>query len=256
MTVPAIELKQVHKAFGAKEVLKGVSLTVDHGDSCAIIGGSGSGKSVTLKCMLGLTGFDRGSIAVDGQDLGRNGTDAHMSKFGVLFQGGALFDSMTVWRNVAFRQLRGPGRRPEAEGRKLAVEKLEHVGLGPEVVDLYPSELSGGMQRRVGLARAIAADPDYLFFDEPTTGLDPVTASVINNLIRTIVNRSAITAVTISHDLSSIRTIADRVAMIRGGKICWEGDVTDLGRSGNHYVEQFVRGSAHLLDNIAPGQRA
>ncbi len=243
-----IALENVHKAFGANQVLRGVTLEVDRGESLVIIGGSGTGKSVTLKCILGLVRPDTGVIRLEGRDVaGRvSGAerDAFLARFGMLFQGGALFDSLSVWQNVAFRLLRGSLKRPKAEAREIAVEKLRRVGLKPEVADLYPAELSGGMQKRVGLARAIAAEPEIIFFDEPTTGLDPIMAGVINELIREIVVEMGATAITITHDMSSVRAIADKVAMLHGGKVRWSGPVAQMDASGDPYVEQFITGSA------------
>ncbi len=186
-----------------------------------VIGGSGTGKSVLLKCILGLVHHDGGTIRLDGQDVTRAERDPFLARFGMLFQGGALFDSLRVWENVAFRLMRGASARPKAEAREIAVEKLRRVGLGPQVADLFPAELSGGMQKRVGLARAIAAEPEIIFFDEPTTGLDPIMAGVINDLIREIVVEMGATAMTITHDMSSVRAIADQVAMLHAGRIQW-----------------------------------
>ena len=239
-----IALSDVHKAFGPKQVLRGLTLEVGRGESCAVIGGSGTGKSVCLKCILGLVAPDSGTIRVDGRDVGQGDRDAFLARFGMLFQGGALFDSMSVWQNVAFRLLRGDQKRPRREAREIAVEKLRRVGLTPEVADLYPSELSGGMQKRVGLARAIAAEPAIIFFDEPTTGLDPIMAGVINDLIREIVTEMGATAVTITHDMSSVRAIADRVAMLHAGKIRWHGPASEIDRADDPYLRQFVSGSA------------
>ena len=239
-----IELDDVHKAFGANRVLRGVTLTVGTGESLVVIGGSGTGKSVLLKCVLGLVEPDAGTIRLDGQDIRTAERDAFLARFGMLFQGGALFDSLRVWENVAFRLLRGSLRRPKDEARAVAVEKLRRVGLGPETADLYPAELSGGMQKRVGLARAIAADPQVIFFDEPTTGLDPIMAGVINALIREIVTEMGATAVTITHDMSSVRAIADTVAMLHGGVIRWTGPVGRMDDSGDAYVDQFIHGRA------------
>lgn len=239
-----ITLQQVTKSFGANAVLRGVDLHVPKGQSMVVIGGSGTGKSVLIKCVLGLVAPDSGTITVDGQDVTRVPRDAFLARFGMLFQGGALFDSLPVWQNVAFRLLRGSLARPRAEARDIALAKLRRVGLGPDVADLYPAELSGGMQKRVGLARAIAADPAIIFFDEPTTGLDPIMAGVINELIREIVTEMGATAVTITHDMSSVRAIADRVAMLHGGKVRWTGPVADLDTSGDPYVDQFIHGRA------------
>ena len=239
-----IRLDNVHKAFGGKQVLRGVTLEVPKGESMVIIGGSGSGKSVTLKCILGLVPPDSGLITLDGQPVDAGDRDAFLARFGMLFQGAALFDSLTVWQNVAFRLLRGHLKRPKAEARAIAIEKLRRVGLGPETADLYPAELSGGMQKRVGLARAIAADPEVIFFDEPTTGLDPIMAGVINELIREIVVEMGATAITITHDMTSVRAIADDVAMLHDGVIKWSGLVAEMDDSPDPYLQQFIHGSA------------
>lgn len=239
-----IELREVHKHFGANRVLQGVNLTVDSGTSMVIIGGSGTGKSVLLKCILGLVRPDQGTITLDGQDVTRADRDAFLARFGMLFQGGALFDSLKVWENVAFRLMRGAKALPKDRAREIAVEKLRRVGLKPATADLYPAELSGGMQKRVGLARAIAAEPEIIFFDEPTTGLDPIMAGVINELIREIVTEMGATAMTITHDMTSVRAIADTVAMLHGGVIRWTGPVADLDVTPDPYVQQFIYGRA------------
>ncbi|MCK4712464.1 MAG: ATP-binding cassette domain-containing protein [Marinosulfonomonas sp.] len=239
-----ITLTDVHKAFGANKVLRGVNLTIPKGESMVIIGGSGTGKSVALKCVLGLVVPDQGTITVGGEDVTKVERDAFLARFGMLFQGGALFDSLTVWQNVAFRLLHGSLKRPKDEAREIAIEKLRRVGLKPEVADLFPAELSGGMQKRVGLARAIAAEPEIIFFDEPTTGLDPIMAGVINELIREIVVEMGATAMTITHDMSSVRAIADKVAMLHDGVIQWTGPVADMDDSGDPYLDQFIHGRA------------
>ncbi|SMP30378.1 ABC transporter ATP-binding protein [Shimia sagamensis] len=239
-----IQFDNVHKRFGPKQVLQGVNLEIAKGSSMVIIGGSGTGKSVMLKSVLGLIIPESGSITVDGQNATQGDRDAFLARFGMLFQGGALFDSMTVWQNVAFRLLRGSLKRPKDEAREIAIEKLRRVGLTPDVADLYPSELSGGMQKRVGLARAIAAEPEIIFFDEPTTGLDPIMSGVINDLIREIVVEMGATAMTITHDMSSVRAIADNVAMLHGGVIQWTGPVSQMDASGDPYLTQFISGSA------------
>jgi phospholipid/cholesterol/gamma-HCH transport system ATP-binding protein len=239
-----ITLTDIHKSFGSKQVLRGVDLHIPRGESMVIIGGSGTGKSVTLKCVLGLVTPDQGRIEVDGQNAARAERDAFLARFGMLFQGGALFDSMPVWQNVAFRLLRGSLKRPRNEAREIAVEKLRRVGLSPDVADLYPGELSGGMQKRVGLARAIAAEPEIIFFDEPTTGLDPIMAGVINDLIREIVVEMGATAMTITHDMTSVRAIADKVAMLHDGVIKWSGPVAEMDASGDPYLDQFIHGRA------------
>ncbi|MBT0956353.1 ATP-binding cassette domain-containing protein [Alphaproteobacteria bacterium KMM 3653] len=239
-----ITLDNIHKAFGPNKVLQGVDLTIPKGESMVIIGGSGTGKSVTLKCILGLIQPDEGTITVDGQNAAKGDREAFLTRFGMLFQGGALFDSLPVWQNVSFRLLRGALKRPKSEAREIAIEKLRRVGLKPEVADLFPSELSGGMQKRVGLARAIAADPEIIFFDEPTTGLDPIMAGVINDLIREIVTEMGATAMTITHDMSSVRAIADHVAMLHDGRVQWTGPIAGLDTADDAHVQQFIHGRA------------
>ena len=239
-----IRLLDVHKSFDNNAVLKGVNLEVEKGKSMVIIGGSGTGKSVTLKCVLGLIAQDQGTILVDGQDAARAERDAFLARFGMLFQGGALFDSLSVWQNVAFRLLNGALKQPPEEARQIAIDKLRRVGLGADVADKFPAELSGGMQKRVGLARAIAAEPEIIFFDEPTTGLDPIMAGVINDLIREIVVEMGATAMTITHDMSSVRAIADEVAMLHDGVIQWSGPIADIDQSGDPFLDQFIHGRA------------
>jgi len=239
-----IELQNVHKSFGSNHVLRGVDVSVNKGKSLVIIGGSGTGKSVTIKCILGLVKPDQGKIFVDGQDVNSAERDAFLARFGMLFQGGALFDSLTIWQNVAFRLLRGRLKKPQDEARAIAIEKLRRVGLKADVADKFPSELSGGMQKRVGLARAIAAEPEIIFFDEPTTGLDPIMSGVINDLIREIVVEMGATAITITHDMSSVRAIADQVAMLHEGKIRWSGSIKDMDQSGDPFLSQFINGRA------------
>ena len=246
MTDLKIQLKTVEKAFGKNHVLNGVDLDVPKGASTVIIGGSGSGKSVMLKCILGLIHPDRGSILVDGREvtnLGAKDRDETLRKFGMLFQSAALFDSLPVWENVAFGLIQGR-RMDRKDAYKTAVEKLEAVGLNEDVGRRFPAELSGGMQKRVGLARAIAANPEIIFFDEPTTGLDPIMADVINDLIVKTVKDIGATALPITHDMASVRKIADYVAMIYKGKIVWSGPIDKLDNSGNEYVDQFINGRA------------
>lgn len=241
-----IEIRGLHKAFGAKHVLNGLDLEVGVGESVVVIGGSGSGKSVTLKCVLGLLQADKGSIRVDGEEVvGLRGAERErvLRKFGMLFQGSALFDSLRVWENVAFGLIQGRGMERE-QAKEVALRKLGAVGLGPEVGELGPAELSGGMQKRVALARAIATEPEIIFFDEPTTGLDPIMADVINGLVRKCVNDLGATALSITHDMASARKIGDRIAMIYDGRIVWSGPVEEIDRSGNAYVEQFINGRA------------
>ncbi len=243
-TKPILELKNVHKAFGPKQVLRGVDLTVAQGQSLVVIGGSGTGKSVTIKCALGLLKPDEGEISFDGEAVSNRKTlDTIRRRTGMLFQGGALFDSLTVWENVSFALLYRDhvGR---AEAKKRAIENLAKVRLPASAADLRTGELSGGMQKRVALARAIIANPDLIFFDEPTTGLDPITADAVNNLIVEQVKALGAAAITITHDMASVRKIADEVAMLHEGRIIWRGPVADLDKSGNAHVDQFVNGRA------------
>jgi len=239
-----IELRGLHKSFGQNHVLAGVDLSIERGKSMVIIGGSGTGKSVLLKSILGLITPDQGQILVDGQDVTQADRDAFLARFGMLFQGGALFDSLPVWQNIAFRLMRGSLKRPKDEARAIAIEKLRRVGLKADVADRFPAELSGGMQKRVSLARAIAAEPEIIFFDEPTTGLDPIMSGVINDLIREIVVDMGATAMTITHDMTSVRTIADDIAMLHAGRIQWTGPVGDMDQSGDPYIDQFINGRA------------
>jgi phospholipid/cholesterol/gamma-HCH transport system ATP-binding protein len=241
---PRIELRGLHKAFGANRVLAGVDLKVMPGESLVIIGGSGTGKSVTLKCILGILPPDRGEILIDGRPIAEIDRRDFLRQFGMLFQGGALFDSLPVWRNVAFRLLQSRQAPVRAAARATAIAKLARVGLGPETADLYPAELSGGMQKRVGLARAIATDPRLIFFDEPTAGLDPIMAGVINDLIRELVEEMGATAVTITHDMTTVRTVADHVAMLHAGVVRWSGPIEDMETCGDPYVDQFIHGRA------------
>jgi len=241
-----IQLIDLHKSFGPKTVLDGVSLDVGKAESMVIIGGSGSGKSVTLKCMLGLMTPDQGSILIDGEEVvGMRARDRErvMKKFGMLFQGGALFDSLPIWENVAFGLIEGQGMK-RSVARDKAIETLAQVGLGKDVANLSPSELSGGMQKRVALARAIACEPEIIFFDEPTTGLDPIMGDVINDLIVKCVKDLGATAVTITHDMHSARKISDRMAMLYKGKLIWVGRTSEVDRADNAYVDQFIHGRA------------
>ena len=244
--LPKIEVRNLRKAFGAKRVLEGLDIDVGAGESLVVIGGSGTGKSVLIKCILGLLKADGGSIKVDGEDvLGAEADrrEAINRKFGMLFQGSALFDSLPVWENVAFGLLAGKGLDRKL-AREKAIEKLAQVGLGSDVAVLSPSELSGGMQKRVALARAIATEPDIVLFDEPTTGLDPIMADVINNLIIKTTRDMGATALTITHDMASARKIAHRIAMLYEGRIIWVGPVSEITRSGDERVDQFIHGRA------------
>ena len=239
-----IEVRGLKKAFGPKVVLDGLDLEVGRNESLVVIGGSGTGKSVLIKNMIGILRPDGGSIKIDGEETaGVTGParDRVSQKFGMLFQSSALFDGMSVWRNVAFRLMDGHGLS-ESEAKDLAIEKLAQVGLGPSIAEMSPADLSGGMQKRVGLARAIATAPEILFFDEPTTGLDPIMGDVINDLIVKCVRELGASALTITHDMSSARKIADRIAMLYKGKIIWHGPVADIDTCGNDYVDQFIHG--------------
>ena len=244
MTTPKIRVRGLRKAFGGKQVLDGIDFDLAAGTSLVVIGGSGSGKSVLIKCILGLIEPDEGSIEIDGQDLLRappEARDAARARIGMLFQNGALFDSLPVWENVAFGLL-AERRVTRSDARVRAAGVLGQVGLAPSVGDLYPAELSGGMQKRVALARAIASTPDMLFFDEPTTGLDPIMGAVIDGLIVDCVKRLGSTAIAITHDMASARRIGDRAAMLFGGKLVWQGDASGLMDSGNPLVDQFTHG--------------
>ncbi|HEX4079759.1 MAG TPA: ATP-binding cassette domain-containing protein [Rhizomicrobium sp.] len=244
--VPKVELRGVKKRFGSKVVLDGLDLVIPRGESLVVIGGSGTGKSVMIKCVLGILHAEAGQIFVDGQEVthlrGRR-RDAVLGQFGMLFQGSALFDSLPVWENVAFGLIQGRGLS-RARAKEIAIDRLAKVGLGPEVGALWPAELSGGMQKRVGLARAIAAEPDIIFFDEPTTGLDPIMADVINDLIVSTVKDLGVTALSITHDIASARKISSRIAMLYQGRIIWQGPTAEIDSSGNPFVDQFIHGRA------------
>ncbi|MGE3334492.1 MAG: ABC transporter ATP-binding protein [Rhodospirillaceae bacterium] len=243
---PKISLKDVKKSFGEKKVLDGVTLDIAKGESVVVIGGSGTGKSVLLKCILGILLADSGTIEVDGHDVTRlrpADREAVNKKFGMLFQGGALFDSLPVWENVAFGLIQAE-HMSRKDAKEKAIETLGKVGLSADVATLLPVELSGGMQKRVGLARAIASAPEIVFFDEPTTGLDPIMGDVINDLIVSTVRKQGITALSITHDMHSAKKIGDRIAMLYHGKLIWVGDAKTVDASGNEYVDQFVHGRA------------
>ncbi len=242
----AIRLKDIHKSFDNKRVLKGIDLHVDHGESLVVIGGSGSGKSVMLRCVLGLLAPDQGIVEINSQDVTHlNSTLAQKARrhMGMLFQNAALFDSLLVWENVAFVLLH-LHKMPKPKARLIAIDKLARVGLDEHTADLKPVELSGGMKKRVALARAIADDPKILLFDEPTTGLDPITADVINDLIAATAHDLGASVLSITHDMASARKIADRIAMIYDGRIIWAGAIENIDQSGNEYVDQFIHGRA------------
>ena len=255
MAETKIKLTNVYKSFGKKKVLRGLNLEIKKGESLVVIGGSGTGKSVLIKCIQGLLTPENGSITVDDQEvvgIDESEKEALHSKMGMLFQGGALFDSLSVWENVAFDLLENKGYK-KADAKAEAIRVLRSVGLDPEVADLAPdpevadlapAELSGGMQKRVGLARAIISKPEIIFFDEPTTGLDPIMADVINDLIVESVKGLGATALTITHDMSSARKIADRIAMLYKGEIIWQGTVKEMDETENPYVVQFINGNS------------
>ena len=239
-----IEIRNLSKAFGKKVVLDGIDLDVKRGESLVVIGGSGTGKSVLIKCIQGLLNADSGSIKVDEEEVvgaPRKQVEAMHTKMGMLFQGGALFDNLSVWQNVAFGLIENQNM-PKKQAKNEAIRVLRQVGLAPDVADLSPSELSGGMQKRVGLARAIATKPEIIFFDEPTTGLDPIMSDVINDLIIESVKGLGATALTITHDMASARKIADKIAMLYKGKIIWQGTVKEMDKTDNPYVRQFING--------------
>lgn len=247
MSEAKIKITNLHKAFGKKVVLDGVDLEVEKGESLVVIGGSGTGKSVLIKCVQGLLQPDSGSILIDGEEtVGADEKEQNRlhSKMGMLFQGGALFDSLRIWENVAFGLIENQ-KMPRKQACTEAIRILRQVGLAPDVADSYPSELSGGMQKRVSLARAIATKPEIIFFDEPTTGLDPIMADVINDLIIESAKGLGATALTITHDMASARKIADKIAMLYKGKIIWQGTVKELDKTENEYVRQFINGSSH-----------
>jgi phospholipid/cholesterol/gamma-HCH transport system ATP-binding protein len=244
MSQPKIIVENLTKSFGDKQVLSGINFEVAKGQSLVILGGSGSGKSVCIKLIASLMRPSSGSIKVDGVEVSNiknKDRDVLMEKFGFLFQGGALFDSLPVWENVAFRLVHS-NKMNKKDAKEIAIEKLKSVGLSAKVADLYPSELSGGMQKRAALARAVAANPEIIFFDEPTTGLDPIMADVINDLIIANSKKLGATTISITHDMHSARRIADKIAMLYEGRIIWFGDVKDIDNSGNPYLDQFING--------------
>ncbi|MDB3952333.1 ATP-binding cassette domain-containing protein [Alphaproteobacteria bacterium] len=246
MITPKIKLTNVHKRFGDNVVLNGVDLEIMPGESMVIIGGSGTGKSVSIKCILGLLTPDEGNVEIDGHsvlELSTSERNAVNAKIGMLFQHAALFDSLSVWENVAFGLIEGEGMSAE-EAKEIAMEKLAAVGLTENVATMYPADLSGGMRKRVGLARAIAINPEIIFFDEPTTGLDPIMGDIINDLIVDITHDVGATGLSITHDMASARKIADKIAMLYRGKIIWVGLVEDLDTADNSFLQQFIRGDA------------
>ena len=244
MTRARIEIRQLRKAFGSKRVLRGLDLDLLDSESLVVIGASGTGKSVLIKTIVGLLAPDSGSIRLDGTEIASvSGTarDRVNRKIGMLFQGAALFDSLTLWENVAFRLTPVHGR---SDARRMAVELLAEVGLGADAADRYPAQISAGAQKRVGLARAIASRPEILFFDEPTTGIDPLMGDIVDRLIVKCVRELGATALTITHDMESARRIGDRIVMLHEGAAIWAGGVDEVGSSGNAVVDGFVRGRA------------
>lgn len=247
MTQPIIEVRNLYKAFGPNHVLNGISFTLHEKESLVIIGGSGTGKSVLIKCILGLLNPDQGEILIKGQDISRMRTAERremLTHFGMLFQGGALFDSMTVAENIAFGLVQGKGM-DKKDARAIALEKIKAVDLDESVADIYPAELSGGMQKRVALARAIAISPEVIFFDEPTTGLDPIVSGTINDLIVRCVRDIGASAISITHDMNSLRHIADRVGLLFKGQLVWTGTLKEMDSTDNAYVNQFIHGLPH-----------
>ena len=240
MSKVQIEIRKLSKSFGDLTVFKGIDLSVNKGQSLAIIGGSGQGKSVLLKCIVGLINPDVGEIFYNGRVLNQKNSAYLLNSIGILFQGAALFDSLSVWENISFK-FKYTGTHSDKDRRNLAKQKLDLVGLPNGALDLFPSELSGGMQKRVGIARAIAANPEVLFFDEPTSGLDPIMANTINKLIREIVIEFGTTAVTISHDLNSILSISDHVALLHEGTIDWNGTITEFKKTDNMNIKEFIK---------------
>jgi len=244
--IPLIRVENLSKSFGYNKVLDNLSFELYEKESFVIIGGSGTGKSVLIKCILGLLQADSGKILIKDQDittLSSSERQKFLTHFGMLFQGGALFDSMTVAENIAFGLVQGMGM-DKAKARKIAIEKLKAVNLSPSVADIFPAELSGGMQKRAALARAIATNPEVIFFDEPTTGLDPIVSGTINDLIIRCVRDLGASAISITHDINSLRKIADRVGLLFKGKLIWTGTVQEMDKTDNPYVHQFINGLA------------
>jgi phospholipid/cholesterol/gamma-HCH transport system ATP-binding protein len=244
MTEPLIRVENLYKSFGSNHVLNGVSLSLGEQESFVVIGGSGTGKSVLIKCILGLLEPDSGDIFIQGKNVKSLSTkerQALMSSFGMLFQGGALFDSMVVWENIAFGLIQGKGMNRH-DAKAIALEKLVAVDLPASAADIYPAELSGGMQKRVALARAIATNPKVIFFDEPTTGLDPIVSGTINDLIVRCVRQIGASAISITHDMNSLRKIGDRVGLLFKGQFVWKGTVAEMDATDNPYVNQFIHG--------------
>lgn len=237
-----IQIRALKKKFKNNVVLDGVSFDVKSGESYVVIGCSGAGKSVLSKCMLGLIPYDSGAIQIDNQ-LVSSLSDKKAKKIlkcGVLSQGGALFDSLNILDNITFGLIYGM-RMPVLEAKKIAIEKLYTVDLDEKIASVFPAEISGGMKKRVALARAIATDPDIIFFDEPTTGLDPITSRVINDLIVRCTKQMGITAITITHDVNSMKYIGDKIGLLHEGKIIWEGSGNELLTTKDKNIREFVQ---------------
>ncbi len=246
-----IQVIDLHKSFGKNHVLRGINFEIEEGESLVVLGGSGSGKSVLLKCVIGLLTPDKGQILIDGQDVLKMNTrqqDEVRHKFGMLFQGAALFDSLTVWRNIGFELLYNQKLSAD-KVQRIVRQKLKAVGLDDRVMELSPAELSGGMQKRVGLARAIASNPEIIFFDEPTTGLDPIMCGVIDKLIVQSLRDLNACGITITHDIATARFVADKIAMLKEGKLVWTGKSSDLEKTKNSIVKEFINGHVHKTDN-------
>lgn len=251
---PKIQILDLHKSFGNNYVLRGINFEVMTGESLVVLGGSGSGKSVLLKCIIGLITPDQGQVLIDGQDMltmSSKEKDEVRHKFGMLFQGSALFDSLSVWRNIGFELIYNQ-KLPLDKVQTLVKKKLKAVGLDNRVMELSPAELSGGMQKRVGLARAIASDPEIIFFDEPTTGLDPIMCGVIDRLIVESVQSLNASSITITHDIATARYVADKIAMLKEGKLVWVGKASELDKTNNKVVHEFINGHNHKRLKPAP----
>ncbi|MDD7502616.1 MAG: ABC transporter ATP-binding protein [Elusimicrobia bacterium] len=243
-----IEIVDLQKSFGANQVLRDVNLRIEEGKTTCILGGSGSGKSTLIKCLIGLEQVTGGKILVDGKDITKIHSEIKLAairrRFGYLFQEGALFDSMSVGENVAFG-LKYLTEVPEQDYPKVIREKLALVGLKEDVAKLNPSELSGGMKKRVSLARVLAVEPKVILYDEPTTGLDPIMSDIISDLIMDLKAKLGVTSVVITHDMHSAFKIADYIAFLYEGKILMYGTPQEFQKTDNPYVRQFVQGSSH-----------
>ena len=245
-----IEIKNIHKTFGKQKVLDGVNIFARQGSSTALIGTSGGGKSVILKILLGLIEPDEGEVFIDNVKVSHREPGRTLSRIGMLFQGSALFDSLPVWQNICFKFLKGPEKLSGNDAKELAIQNLEKVGLNYKVANKFPADLSGGMKKRVALARAIVGNPKIILFDEPTTGLDPIMTNTINSLIREIVETMDVTTLTITHDISSVQQISDNVALLDSGRIRWEGKSEELKGSKDPYVFQFINGKHNGPINV------